>query len=128
MPSCYSHNTNTGLLQPCIKPAHVLQVTQQLAWLRFLSSDTQWVHGITLCTSHKSHYHSHDHGITSGSMYDIPVFHVLCVLTVGPACVSPQDLGFNASNMDVKLLIRQQVPEIAQVSQQPTAHSYSRQP
>jgi hypothetical protein len=26
-----------------------------------------------------------------------------------------QDLGFNASNMEVKVLIKQQVPEIAQV-------------
>lgn len=26
-----------------------------------------------------------------------------------------QDLGFNANNMEVKVLIRQQVPEIAQV-------------
>jgi hypothetical protein len=30
-------------------------------------------------------------------------------------CLSMQDLGFNASNMEVKVLIRQQVPEIAQV-------------
>jgi hypothetical protein len=27
-----------------------------------------------------------------------------------------QDLGFNASNMEVKVLINEQVPEIAQVS------------
>lgn len=37
------------------------------------------------------------------------------LLLCAACCCRVQDLGFNASNMEVKLLIRQQVPEIAQV-------------
>jgi hypothetical protein len=37
------------------------------------------------------------------------------LLLCAVCCRCEQDLGFNAANMEVKVLIRQQVPEIAQV-------------